>query len=91
MLLELTAQADRPHPGGTQELQLVQPSSTTAYADLSCNPFTLVEVELLFLLWMWETKTHFGKKSGVLFSALLSESLSTGHFYAAAPLCEHQE
>lgn len=50
-----------------------------------------MDIKLLFLLWTWETEIHLGKKSGVLFLALLSELLSTGHFYAAAPLCENQE
>lgn len=50
-----------------------------------------MDIKLLFMLWICDIEIHFGKKSGVLFVALLSEFLSAGHFYAAAPLCENWE
>lgn len=78
-------------PGLSQELGLLEPSTVTIHANLSSNPFILMEIKLLFLPWIWEPEIHFGKKFRVLFLAPLSQLLSPGRFYAAAPLCENRE
>lgn len=90
LLLQLTVWANF-HQGLSQELGLLEPSTVTIHANLSSNPFILMEIKLLFLPWIWESEIHFGKKFRVLFLAPLSQLLSPGRFYAAAPLCENRE
>lgn len=77
MLLPFTVQ-ESPAPRSIQNLPLVQPSSTTICANLCSNPFIVMEITLVFLLWTRTLQFTWGEGLGFYFWLCLQSSSATG-------------